>query len=234
MIEAIEPNYAVFTLTAVGTKIAGLEPCKALELAQRLVDRDEPSARDPDNYIGNVYTRPELHLLSINYLTECGLLTDNHIDTHEDKRQVDAANNLIDEYWSDIFPNPIHIRVFEQALPELAGKPEDIRRAKPIRRNRLIDICVLRQSIKTDNILPLQELIHEVCDLFLTEKHASFWLNLHPSCSTREIVGGIVISLVEKSQDLTNHSDEQSKRLKDLAQEVASSSEYKSRYLKDR
>ncbi len=224
MIEAVEPNYAIFTLIAVGTKTLGLAPDKAQEVAQKVINRRKPGQLNFDGYIGNVYPRTELYLLCLDYLTECGVLgvlNECRIDTDVEVMRADAANEVCDEYWCDVFPNAQHIRVFERELPELTGKPESIRQAKPIRRYRLIDLCVLSASLKTDLEPHLQDLAHGVIELLKTEKGSAFWHQLDPAIPTRLLFDRIFALYIRRNKDLLDGGDPLLKKLKCLAERVA-------------
>ncbi len=133
-----------------------------------------------------------------------------------------AANDLCDKYWCDIFPNAQHIRALERLLPELIGAEEDLIQARQIRRNRVIDICILADSMRTDISPYLQELARGVLKMFLCTKSSSFWLRLKPSVSTRQIYEYNLSIFINRKEGVRDTSDEV-RKLKELANKVAGS-----------
>ena len=119
-VEMLDPILAEFFLTSVGVTRGGLEPRKAQDIAQHVVNCH--SAYIAAELAHNkVFTRFDLHKLCLKYL---GIV----LNTENPKRSI--ATEELDKFRWALFPDA---RSTYNPLPQLVGAPERIKEAAPLR-----------------------------------------------------------------------------------------------------
>ena len=141
--EVLKPDAVRTFLASVGTE---KNIPKAREYAKELVNLYEPTflSYKLASYVG-FYTRAELNLLYFNYLVR-----------HCNEDSIDALEKTEDdEFWRVAFPNTDENqpKEYEAILPPLNGQPETMAKARAVRRERVLDLLILKlKLIKNEDV----------------------------------------------------------------------------------